>query len=303
MEGRQRPYDKIYCQEARLMIDLYNIEGTENICSHDLNLSTYNTPLTWPTFQEDYEKFKNVIIDSVEKKNPLVMLRIFDGEFHFLKGNAVGNVARRHVSDLSKVDIQEFKDGFLKADYVMTQLYPDQMAIYNSLFPNRRFDFPMEYAYAVVANKWITKEFKGKIGMIGGEKKINLIKNLFEHQQYRDYVGIDGFNDYISVPEKFACDNVGTLEKEIGEQLEKSSSDIFIFGIGISKLALAHRFKNYKNAVYLDVGCGISALAGTTSLERPYFGGWTNFRLNGYDYAGIDPIDYADTAGKSEIRL
>jgi len=177
------------------------------------------------------------------------------------------------------------------------------MKTYKELFPERHFDFPMEFAYSVVANRWITKKFKGRIGIIGGNKKIKLIKKLFEHKEYRDYVGIDGFNDYISVPERFACDNVDNLEREIGKKLENSTSDIFIFGIGISKLALAHRFKKYKNAVYLDVGCGISALAGMTSLERPYFGGWTNFRINDYNYSEIDPIDYKDTKGMNEIIL
>ena len=89
----------------------------------------------------------------------------------------------------------------------------------------------------------------------------------------------------------------------IGESLSKSRADIFIFGIGVSKLAVAHKFKNYKNSVFIDVGCGISALAGTTSLERPYFGEWTNFILNGYNYSEMDRIDYLDTAGKNEIIL
>ncbi len=286
------------------MIDLYKIEGTKNICSYDINLPAYNTTKTWPTFQEDYKKFKNIIIDSIENKKPLVMLRIFDGEFFFLKGQSVGNVTKRHVSNFSKVNLKEFRDGFLKADYVMMQLYPDQMKTYKEIFPERPFDFPMEFAYSVIANKWIFDNFKDKkIGIIGGNKKIELIKKLFEHKEYKDYIGIDGFSDYISVPEKFACDDVSGLEKQIGEELKKSNADIFIFGIGISKLALAHRFKNYKNAIYLDVGCGISALAGTTSLERPYFGDWTNFRINDYNYSEIDPIDYKDTKGMNEIIL
>jgi len=103
------------------MLNLYKIEGTENICEYDLNLSTYNSPNTWPTFQEDYEKFKSIIVNSVENKNSIVLLRIFDGELYFLEQQAVGNVQKRHISDFSKVNLKDFREGFLKADYDKTK--------------------------------------------------------------------------------------------------------------------------------------------------------------------------------------
>ena len=103
--------------------------------------------------------------------------------------------------------------------------------------------------------------------------------------------------------ERFSCDDPENLENIIGEKLLKSKAEIFIFGMGIAKLAVAHKFKNYSSAVFIDVGCGISALAGTTSLERPYFGGWTNYILQGYNYSEMDRIDYQDTAGRNEIYL
>jgi hypothetical protein len=115
---------------------------------------------------------------------------------------------------------------------------------------------------------------------------------------------------YISAPsqneapsEELNSDNIDELENHIGKELEKSTAKVFIFGIGISKLAVAHKFKKYHKATYIDVGCGISALAGTTALERPYFGGWTNFILGDYDYSNMDRMDYKDTQGMNEIIL
>jgi len=286
------------------MLEQYQIEGTKNICEYDLNLSTYNNPNTWPTFQEDYKKFKNNIIDYAHRGESRLFLRIFDGEFLFLQGKAQGNVLRRHThTHPSLMDLEPFHEGFLAADYVSTQLYPEQMRAYNLLFPDRKFDFPMEFLYAIVANKWIFKTFGNEIGIIGGEGKINLIKKLLEHQEYRDYLGIKSFKNYITVPEIYSCNNIELIEQNIARKLQEKYCKVYIFGIGISKLALAHRFKKYSNSVFLDVGCGVSALAGCTSLERPYYGAWTNFRIKNHDYRGIDPMDYRDTAGSNEVVL
>lgn len=285
------------------MIDLYKLEGTDNICSYDLDHDAYNTTATWPNFQEDYEKFKNILIDSVNNKIPKSFIRIGDGELYFLEGQSFGNIGNRHVSNIHNVNLSEFREGFLATDYKMIQLYSHMIQNYKNHFPNNPVDFPLEYAYAVVANRWIFKQFAGRIGIIGSDKKLEIIKKLFEFPQYKEYLGIDGFSDYIPVQERFACDNIVENEKHIGSLIQNSNSDIFIYGIGISKMALAHRFKKYKNAVFLDVGCGISALAGMTSLERPYFGGWTNFRLNNFDYSVVDQMDYRDTAGVRDIYL
>lgn len=285
------------------MIGLYKIEGTDNICSYDLEHVTYNTPDTWPTFQEDYERFKNLLIHLVDAKLPKVFMRIGDGELFFLEGQSFGNIGNRHVSNIQALNLNEFREGFLHTDYKMIQLYSHMIEKYKQYFPNNPVDFPLEYAYSIIANRWLFKQFSGRIGIIGSEKKLEIIKKLFEHPEYREYIGMDGFVDYIPVQERFACDDIAGNEIRIGSMLKDSKSDIFIYGIGISKMALAHRFKNYKNAVYLDVGCGISALAGMTSLERPYFGAWKNYRLNDYDYSDVDQMDYRDTAGKNEIIL
>lgn len=286
------------------MINTYHIEGTSNIHPYDISHPAYNTPDTWPTFQNDFIRFKKIITNSVINKESKLFLRVADGEFLFLKGISEGNIPRRHLSkNINSFDITPFREGVLKADYIMTQLYTEWINEFKNVIPQRPIDFPMEFAYSIVANRWIFKEFKGTIGIIGGESKIRTIKELFKHQQYRDYIGRDNFDNYISIPEYYACDNIDENEQVIGQKLKTSNCDIYLFGIGISKLALAHRFKKYNNGVFIDVGCGISALAGTTSLQRPYFGSWTNFKLKNFNYVGFDPMDYSETAGMNEIIL
>jgi hypothetical protein len=284
----------------------------------------YNNVEYWPSFQQDYKNLKQNILFNYNNNIPKTFIRIFDGEYYFLEGKKVGNVGKRHCSkNLKDINIQKFKDGFLANDYVFTQIYADFLPRYHALFPSRPDIKPMEHIYALVANKWLFKKFgsssssssgsgsgsgssgsgSGGIGLIGGKCKIDIIKKLMGYKEYQEYLGTTEFTDYISVPEKFTCDNVDKLENDLKIQLEQSTSKIFLYGIGISKLAIAHTFKKYKNAIFIDIGCGMSALAGTTSIKRPYFGSWTNFRIKNYNYSEMDPIDYKDTHGMNEVIL
>lgn len=274
----------------------YIIAGAGNICRRELEGPEYNDPAFWPSFQSDWIALQSDIISCVEGKAPKLYLRIFDGEFWFLKGQKVGNVGSRHCSKpLTPEFLKPFYEGFLKADIVSTQLYADQMKIYKSLFPSRPFEIPMELLYCLVSTRWIFRQFPDSIALIGGNGKMRLIQELMKYEEYRNYLGVKEFTDYISVPERFACDDTEAVFEAIRPQIEASKATVFLFGMGISKLAIAHRFKTVKNAVFLDVGCGITALAGTTSIERPYFGEWTNYRLRHWDYSGVDPIDFRDT--------
>jgi hypothetical protein len=287
------------------MIDLYKIEGTKNICSYDIDHSCYNSELTWPNFQSDFDLFKERIINSVDNKDPLLFTRVADGEFRFLERRSEGtNIGNRHLSkNIHSVDMEPFWEGIRQCDYISTQLYTEWTDEFRRVINFRDIDFPMEFAYSIVSSKWIFEKYPDSIGIIGGSEKIKLIQSLMEFKEYRDYLGVDKFTDYISVPERYSSDDIQGLETHIGKELERSTANIFIFGIGISKLAVAHKFKKYHKATYIDVGCGISALAGTTALERPYFGGWTNFIIDGYDYSNIDRMDYNDTKGINEIIL
>ena len=79
----------------------------------------------------------------------------------------------------------------------------------------------------------------------------------------------------------------------VASQLMKSTSKIFLMGMGHVKSGLIHRLKKYRNAVFLDVGASIDALAGIIDVDRPYAGDWTNYQIDDVQlYKGIDFLAY-----------
>ena len=99
--------------------------------------------------------------------------------------------------------------------------------LYRDVYGNKKIDYPVEFHYAIVLNKWIFKQFKNEIGLIGGTEKINIIKKLMGYEKCRNYLNIDKFTDYIEIPEKFACDKPEELDKYIEESLKKQNQKIF----------------------------------------------------------------------------
>ena len=75
--------------------------------------------------------------------------------------------------------------------------------------------------------------------------------------------------------------------------MEKSTSDIFLLGIGHAKSGVLHKFKKYKKAIFMDVGAGIDMIAGCININRPFAGSWVNYRIEGYDYTNIDYLRYS----------
>ena len=280
------------------MHELYFIEGTKNIEPEQLNGFEYCNPNFYPEFKTKIIWLKDLLLKYFEENKGIVILRVYDGEFHFLKKNVVGNGPSRHFTkQLTDEFVQPFKEGCYKVDLISVQLNINQLKIYKSIFPKRPFDFPMDIIYGLTANKWLLKTFKNKIALIGGSEKLKVIKKLMDHTEYRNYIENDYFMDYISVPERFSCDNTDLLIHNIGEQIKNSSASVFLFGIGIAKMAISWKFKNYKSAIFIDIGCGMSALAGMCGIDRPYFGGWTNYRLKNYNYSSADPMDFNDSNG------
>ena len=120
-----------------------------------------------------------------------------------------------------------------------------------------------------------------------------------EAPQYQEYLGLEKFEDYIRIPQQFACDDLEATERMVGEQLEKSTSKIFLVGIGHVKSGLLHRLKKYTDAVFLDVGSSLDAIAGIVDVDRPYFGDWTNYQIDGTNlYSGVDFLQYDSSRGK-----
>lgn len=275
------------------MHNLYKIEGCINIHPEQLDGIEYNDPNYYPEFQNKLEEFKKTITDKVEKKEGFVVMRVYDGEFLFLEGKKSGNVGKRHCSKkLNKKFIQPFREGCYKIDIISVQLNKNMESYFRKVLPGLNISLPMDIIYGLFVNKWFLKTFNNKIALIGGEKKLNVIKELMKYEEYRNYINNDYFLDYITVPETHSCDNYLEWIEDVGEKIKNSKADIFLYGIGISKMAVSHKFKEYKNRIFIDIGCGLSALAGTCGIDRPYFGNWINYRLKNYNYNGMDKMDF-----------
>ena len=274
-----------------MYLDQYKIEGTinndQNPCFHD--------ETTYPKFQEELEEFKHLLIELVYLNEPKTFYKFGDGDYYFLNKIPTGSATpgRRALSkSYDEINHDAFVKGAQECDYYTCEIYPENRVNFIDVI-QRRIDYPAEFGYGLVANKWLLKTFAGQIGLIGAGLKLNIIKNLMEAPQYQEYLGLEKFEDYISLPQKFACDDLDATEEMVASQLMKSTSKIFLMGMGHVKSGLIHRLSKYRNAVFLDVGASIDALAGIIDVDRPYAGDWTNYQIDDVQlYKGIDFLAY-----------
>ena len=274
-----------------MYLDQYKIEGTinndQNPCFHD--------ETTYPKFQEELEEFKHLLIELVYLNEPKTFYKFGDGDYYFLNKIPTGSATpgRRALSkSYDEINHDAFVKGAQECDYYTCEIYPENRVNFIDVI-QRRIDYPAEFGYGLVANKWLLKTFAGQIGLIGAGLKLNIIKNLMEAPQYQEYLGLEKFEDYISLPQKFACDDLEATEEMVASQLIKSTSKIFLMGMGHVKSGLIHRLSKYRNAVFLDVGASIDALAGIIDVDRPYAGDWTNYQIDDVQlYKGIDFLAY-----------
>lgn len=280
------------------MLDQYKIEGCEHN-DRDRNQEHLNDPTYYPDFQIGYTNFKQLVISCVESLKPTTIIHFGDGDYYFLKGISLGSAApgRRALSiPYDKIDLTKFYNGFLQNTYFCLEAYEkNNKSFIQELYPQLLDKLiPTEYIYGCLMNLWYLKQFKGQIGLIGGKQKLDLIKKLLTYKEYQDYLGIDSFNDYIEIPQKFACDNLDYTIEIVKEQLENSNPNtrVYLFGVGHVKSGLIHHLPSFKNAVYIDIGCGIDALAGCIDPDRPLARGWINYRISSYDYSNIDYLQY-----------
>lgn len=283
-----------------MYLDLYKIQETVNLD----NNPCFSNPETYPEFQIELEKFKSLLVQLVDQGASSTFYKFGDGDYFFLKKQGVGSASpgRRALSKgYEEINHQAFVEGSTQCDYYTCEIYPENRERFSEVLPGINIDFPAEYGYGLVANKWLLKTFAGKIGLIGADRKMNIIENLMEAHQYQEYLDIDKFEDYISLPQRFACDDIDATEKMVGEQLINSTSKIFLMGMGHVKSGLIHRLKNYTDAVFLDVGSSIDALAGIIDVNRPYFGEWTNYQID--EKSLYEDVDYLAYEGKGNHIL
>ena len=257
--------------------NLYRISGTKYINPP----AYYENSDLYPKFREEIENFKNLLSEYVNNGPSKTFYKFGDGDYYFLKKNPRGSAkpGRRALSkSYDQINHDEFVLSSKKNDFYLSLISEQMNALFKELFDSKP-NFPAEFVYGHLSNKWLLQNFSGKIGLIGADKKINLIKRLMQSEEYKDYLGLEKFNDFIKVPQNFACDNLHQVRKSVDKQLKNTTSKIFLVGIGHVKSGLLNELKNFNNAVYLDVGVGIDALAGIVNINRPYFGNWKNFQL------------------------
>ena len=280
-----------------MYLDLYKIEGSIN---NDQN-PCFSDKDSCPDFQEKLEFFKKLLIQQVKHNKSATYYKYGDGDYYFLKKQGVGSATpgKRALSkNYDSIDHDKFVEGAQLCDYYTCEIYPENRQRFSEVI-EKEIDFPAEFGYGLVANKWLFETFAGKIGLLGADKKIDIIENVMEAPQYQEYLGLEKFEDYIRIPQQFACDDLEETERMVGEQLKKSTSNIFLVGIGHVKSGLLHRLTKYTNAVFLDVGSSLDAIAGIVDVDRPYFGDWTNYQIDEKNlYEGVDFLQYNSNKGK-----
>ena len=274
-----------------MYLDMYKIDGTVN---NDTD-SSFENKDTYPNFQEQLLEFKELLVNLVDTNQSKTFYKFGDGDYFFLKKQSVGSAApgRRALSkSYLDIDHQQFVEGSKLCDYYTCEIYPLNRQRFSDVI-DRKIDYPAEFGYGLVANKWLLQTFAGKIGLIGANTKMNIIQNLMEAPQYQEYLGITKFEDYISLPQRFACDDLDATEKMVGDQLKNSTSKIFLMGMGHVKSGLIHRLKKYTDAVFLDVGASIDAIAGIIDVDRPFVGDWVNYQIDERElYEDVDLLAY-----------
>jgi len=285
------------------MNKIYEIEETKHF-AHESNKVLLKDPNVYPTFQKKLQEFKNLIIKLVNDNSGATFYHLGDGDWHFLKKSKEGSArpGKRALSiSYDQLNHSAFVDGFKKIDYYCVDVleaksdrWPSRVDMFKELLPGKNIDFPDSFLYGLTYNKWFFKQFNGKIGLIGANNKIKLIQELMKNKEYQTYIGLEKFNDYIKVPEKFACDNLDNTINIVKEQLINADSKtrVYLVGIGHVKNGLFHLLPKIKNAVYLDIGSGIDGVAGIINPTRPYALNWINHRLKTYNYKNIDLLQY-----------
>jgi hypothetical protein len=270
--------------------------------THQIDGAYHYTQVRCPSLEAGLAEFKALLINLEAKGNPRTFVHFGDGDYFFLSQipNGSARPGKRALSKAySALDMVPFQNGFLKNDYVgVEKLEEENLRRFKAIFPIYTPDFPTEFLYILVANRWLFSQFRGRIGLIGASEKLDLIERLMSHKEYQEYLGIEKFNDYVRIPQKFACDDLGATVKSVSDQLRKTSSTVFLFGVGHVKGGLIHTLREAKDAIYLDVGGGIDAIAGIVDPNRPFMNNWKNHRLSRFDYSKIDFLQYSHTGNE-----
>lgn len=247
---------------------------------------------TYPGFQYDLDHFKTLLVDRHERRQATSFYKFGDGDYYFLKQKQVGSAkpgVRALSKKLSRKSINEYREGAQNCDFYMCEIDSLNRRRFRKVI-SRQLDFPAEFVYGLMASRWLLRSFSNRIGIIGADLKLDIIKALINYEEVKKYYFNDSFIDYIKIPQKFACDDLKLVRASLRDQLSSSTATVFLVGVGHLKSAILHELPRIHPALYIDVGSGIDALAGIIDTNRPYFGSWQNFQIP--DQSFYHDIDY-----------
>jgi len=256
---------------------------------------------------EDYHFYQQVVRHGVVQKHPTCWVRLCDGELHLFHQRMFGNMTTRHFSrPVSQARLQEAQTLLMQAQGLsipveshayFQKLHWTKVPGQDGLRGRYRFAEPW---YALCANQWLWRQPGWRVALLGGREKIRLIQRLWEYPEYREYLGGPQFVAYLEVPERFGADDPHAVYQSLDRQLQEAPEfDLCLVGIGMLKLWLQPHLVQLRPAVYVDVGAGLSALAGCVGLDRPHFGYWVN-----YSVRNVSPeLDHMDTLANTRVYL
>jgi len=260
------------------------------------------------SMQVVYNELLKTIENKLKNKEPLSIIRCGDGEAYFLQEKYIGNIIKRHFTnvDTTRINTNKWLDHFNNNDLKAFDInwYLRKLWI---PFEGKRIKkkyYPLHAVYSLIATKDIFQVMKGyRIGIIGAKSKLDIIRELMKYEEYHKYLGIDMIHDYISIPETGACNDIEKLTSEILEQCISNRCDIYLLGTGISKLYFQSQIRDILKCIIIDVGSGIDAIAGVIPKDRQNFGHWINYKLKNYSYDQIDILSHHHLKLKSIHRI
>jgi hypothetical protein len=191
------------------------------------------------------------------------------------------------------VSLEYWKDQLNNHDLLTFHIDPDLRKLWIPILGKKvmRDFFPLHAVYALVSTRSIFHSLKSmKVGIIGPAEKLSLIKKLMRNRQYTEYLQFEGFKAYVEVPQTGACNDVEGVVRSTAGQIKRDPCDVYLYGMGIAKIVVVPKVKEGTNRVFVDIGCGLDAIAGIVPKDREYFGHWKNHKIAGYDLSDIDVL-------------
>ena len=85
-------------------------------------------------------------------------------------------------------------------------------------------------------------------------------------QQYKEYLNIEKFETYITIPQVYALSKSRFIYRDIGKQIQKSDAEIFLLGIGHAQNILLPKLQTYSKRPLICVGIGLDAISGCVNI-------------------------------------